>query len=89
MSSEDKCFVENKIEFKQKRFEIQKKCIIICIAAVLLLSGYSSCYVLQTSINVEAGLGKSFAYVYKGVDIGMKVSLPSIPHVLIGLVSSV
>ena len=67
MSFEDECFVKNKREFKMKRFEIQKKFLIICIAAVLLLSHYSSCYVIKTSINVEEGLSNLLMYARQSI----------------------
>ena len=54
--SEKMALSEN--EKANKRKAVKKKFILICVGVVLLLSGYSACFVLQSSINVQAGLGK-------------------------------
>ena len=53
----------NEDEKRLQRQSIKRKFILICVATVLLLCGYSACFVLQTSVNIKAGLGKTSRYL--------------------------
>ena len=54
-----------KAKMEKQRQAIKQKFIVICVGAVLLLCGYSACFVLQTSVNIKAGLGKSSRSLFK------------------------
>jgi len=50
----------NEDEKQNQRQAIKRKFILICVGTVLLLCGYSACFVLQTSVNIKAGLGEIY-----------------------------